>query len=155
MCIRDRVSTQSTGNHKLAMCDHSHDGEHGHSHCAGGPDSGAEALIKGSNLGTKWLWSYEGGEFEVEFGANGEFFCHDYPRHSHWTLEGKNLTIEWEDLGTYDMVVDVCCKKMEGSYRGYPEDWRRATLAGELDHVHSHDDAHGHSHDGVQCSGHH
>merc|ERR1711865_1074285 len=126
------------------MCDHGEHGhsheEHGHSHAHGGckeTEAEINKLINGTgDFGTKWLWKYDGGEFEVEFGNNGEFFCHEYPRHAHWSVEGETLTIEWDDLGTYEMTVDTCCKSMKGFYKGYPEDWREATYAGELDHAH-------------------
>merc|ERR1711934_1293725 len=100
----------------------------------------AEALLKGSAHGTKWNFAYSGGSFEVHFASNGEFFCPSYKAHSYWTVEGDKVAIDWKKYGTYDMVMDVGAKTMSGHYRGYPDDWRKATYLGELDHAHSHAD---------------
>lgn len=71
-------------------------------------------------------------------------------------MHNNTVTVEWADLGTYEMKIDSCCGTMEGSLKGDESDWRKAKKTGELDHVHSHEEAaHGHSHDGAACTGHH
>jgi len=89
----------------------------------------------------------------VEFSKGGEFFCHEYPRHAHWKVEGDIVIIDWADLGTYEMKVDSCCGTMAGHYKGYPDDWRKGKLVGDLDHIHTHDE-HAHSHEGGVCGEH-
>merc|ERR1711934_910943 len=149
-CTSQSGSSTAEAEHNHTMCDHSH-AAHGHSHADGvchETEAEVMKLLNGAGpYGTKWSWRYDGGEFEVEFAQGGEFFCHDYPRHCHWTVSGDQLTIDWGDLGTYVMTVDPCCKSMKGCYKDYPEDWREATLIGELDHAHKHGDHHGHSHE--------
>jgi len=92
--------------------------------------------------GTKWMWEWSGGKFEVEFNKNGTFFCNDYPRHARWKVNGDELVIDWADLGTYVMTVDSSTghETMEGCYRGYPKEWRKAVCMGDLDRTSSMDD---------------
>merc|ERR1719272_1212403 len=78
--------------------------------------------------GTSWSWSYEGGAFEVEFRVGNIFYCPSYPAISTWTQEGNKVVVDWKNFGTYDMVLSDD-KTMAGAYRGYPDDWRKASLS--------------------------
>ena len=75
-----------------------------------------------------WDWSYDGGTFEVNFLADGHFVCKSYPEHSTWSRSGSTVKVEWGHYGSYDMKVSDDGKSMEGAYRGYPDDWRKATF---------------------------
>mmetsp|Transcript_13010 Transcript_13010/g.14646 ORF Transcript_13010/g.14646 Transcript_13010/m.14646 type:complete len:108 (-) Transcript_13010:85-408(-) len=75
-----------------------------------------------------WEWQYDGGKFEVEVQDGGTFFCKQYPEHSHWEQKADEITIKWGQYGTYDMKVDAGGKAMSGHHKGFPDDWRKATL---------------------------
>lgn len=97
-----------------------------------------------------WSWTYNGGTFDVNFAPDGEFVCVSYPAHAHWKREGRKVSVSWGQYGEYDMVLAEDGKSMEGSYRGYAEDWRKAAFT----RVHTEEElkklkeaaAHAHSH---------
>lgn len=109
-----------------------------------------------------WNWSYSKGEFPVNFCSNSEFVCEQYPAHAHWNAtEANKVVVSWGKYGTYDMTVSADGKSMEGCYRGYPNEWRkavfirehsveeRAKFAHDMAHNHAHD------HDHSTCGHHH
>jgi len=97
-------------------------------------ESEVENLIRGAGQhGTKWMWSWRGGEFEIEFNRDGSFYCNDYPRDATWQFDGWHIIIDWADLGTYEMKVDVAGGTMSGCYKGHPDDWRYAKCIGDQD----------------------
>ena len=114
-----------------------------------------------------WSWSYSGGAFEVNFVAGGEFVCTSYPAHSHWTMEGNQIKIDWSKYGKYEMDVDCDGKSMVGFYSGYPDEWRKAVfvrehtaeeteqflLAAAAAHSHDHSE-HSHKHGSTCCASH-
>ena len=81
----------------------------------------AAALLGGADAsaaGTVWNWEWSGGAFDVEFRKGGAFFCARYPRDgATWTMtqsvgRSAKLVIDWKDLGTYEMAVDVRARTM-------------------------------------------
>jgi hypothetical protein len=94
--------------------------------------SATETLLFGVGGGSEWSFAYDGGEFAVQFKADGfnHFNCPTYPAHSHYTVDGDKIYIDWQKYGEYDMVVDVAAKTMSGSTKGKPEDWRKVLPAG-------------------------
>ena len=81
----------------------------------------------------RWEWEYSSGKFEVEFMASGVFYCDipQYQRYSTWKLDGDTLVVDWQDLGTYQMAVDVASKSMAGFSVLNEKAWRRARLLGD------------------------
>ena len=74
------------------------------------------------------------GRFAVQFRGDGynHFSCHSYPAHSHWSLSGDELTINWGQYGTYVMKF-TSETTAEGSLKGKPADWRRMKYVRDLD----------------------
>ena len=66
-----------------------------------------------------------GGSFPVEFRADGlnHFVSQDYPAHSHWSLAGNKVYINWGAYGEYELVLDESGDFMSASLRGQPENW--------------------------------
>jgi len=93
------------------------------------PISPEELTLLGDGAGTEWDFEWSGGSFPVIFKADGynHFTCEDFPEHSHWTLEGGKLFINWGKYGNYDMTIDVEAKTMEGGAKGgdWKVDWRK------------------------------
>lgn len=98
--------------------------------------SPAEALLIGDGAGTEWDFAWSGGSFPVQFKADGynHFICSDFPAHSHWSLDGTTLKINWAQYGNYVLTVDPEGKTLEGAAVGADPatDWRKATLTRNL-----------------------
>ena len=119
-----------------------------------------ESLLMGNGVGSVWGFQWEKGEFEIEFCCDGfnHFVCREFSEHSHWTNEGKNLSINWGKYGEYEMVVDAITQTMVGHKKGQPANWRRAYFkkpisADALPAVPAHDHSHKHEH-GETCADH-
>ena len=52
-------------------------------------------MLFGVGGGSEWSFAYDGGEFAVQFKADGynHFTCPTYPAHSHYTLDGDTVYI--------------------------------------------------------------
>jgi hypothetical protein len=110
-----------------------------------------------------WSWTYQGGEFEVNFVAGGEFVCPSYPAHAHWNMTSETtLFIDWGKFGKYEMKM-ASATEMSGSYQGHPESWRKGVFkrahtqeesAAFAAHAHEMHHEHHHEHGG-SCSHHH
>ena len=105
-------------------------------------------LLSPTGGGTEWSFEYASGRFAVQFRGDGynHFSCHSYPAHSHWSLSGDELTINWGQYGTYVMKF-TSETTAEGSLKGKPADWRRMKYVRDLDAVEAsetcgHDDDH-------------
>jgi len=100
--------------------------------------SAAETKLLGvRGTGTQWKFSYNGGEFDVQFRADSynHFICQTYPALAHWNLGGDNadeLTIDWGKFGTYELRLNGAAGSGEGSLKGSPTDWRRMTYICDL-----------------------
>lgn len=106
------------------------------------------------NGGTVWNFEWAKGSFEVEFRADAfnHFVCSSFPAHSHWSMDGNSIAINWDQYGEYEMQLDTSTLTMAGSKKGQPDNWRRATFVRSLGadgvaaipaHDHSHSHAHG------------
>lgn len=71
---------------------------------------------------------------QVEFHSDGfnHFVCKQYPAHSHWSLDGDQVTINWGSFGDYELTIDAAGTKMAGHKKGQPDNWRRATFLRHL-----------------------
>jgi len=91
--------------------------------------SPAELALIGDGAGTEWDFIWSGGNFPVQFKADGynHFKCADFPAHAHWSLDGDKLLINWGEFGNYELTVDGVAKTMEGvAVGGDPAtDWRK------------------------------
>ena len=117
--------------------------------------SPVEVLLFGSGGGTAWNFDYKGGVLDVRFEADGfnTFACPQYPEQSHWApwtlcecpgececagaldmhdAPGNMIEIDWGRHGIYVLAIDVTTKTMQGSRKGEPDDWRRATYVQDL-----------------------
>ena len=122
--------------------------------------SSEEMLLMGNGGGSAWTFEWEKGSFEVEFRVDGynHFVCTSYPAHSHWSLDetGKQLSLNWDKYGQYELVIDVASRTMQGCAKGNPASWSRATflrglgleaLTQSSGHDHSHVHGPGCTHD--------
>jgi len=102
------------------------------------PVTAEELVMIGDGAGTEWDFQWSGGSFPVQFKADGfnHFTCDDFPAHSHWSLEGSKITIDWDEYGKYELEVNVATKTMEGGLVGGDwkddKDWRKAKLGRSL-----------------------
>lgn len=66
------------------------------------PFSDAEMLLMGNGGGSVWNLQWEGGNFEVEFRVDGlnHFVCTSFPAHSHWSMDGDRIALDWGKFGT-------------------------------------------------------
>eukprot|EP00292_Cryptomonas_paramecium_P022627 CAMPEP_0113680574 /NCGR_PEP_ID=MMETSP0038_2-20120614/11415_1 /TAXON_ID=2898 /ORGANISM="Cryptomonas paramecium" /LENGTH=197 /DNA_ID=CAMNT_0000599011 /DNA_START=6 /DNA_END=599 /DNA_ORIENTATION=- /assembly_acc=CAM_ASM_000170 len=89
----------------------------------------SEAELRLLSGGSVWNFEYDQGSFEVQFHADGynHFVCNAYPSHSHWSMEGDKLTINWGSYGDYILTVDPNGTTMAGHKVGQPDNWRKAT----------------------------
>merc|ERR1711924_3293 len=90
-----------------------------------------EALLLGDGGGTEWDFIYDGGNFNVQFKADGfnHFKCVKYPAHSHWSVTGESeIFVDWAKFGQYELRVDAAAKAMEGSVKGQPDKWRKTNF---------------------------
>lgn len=75
-----------------------------------------------------YIWSYAGGQFEVELRPNGVFYCKSYSvSNSSWHLKSpsdKDVIIDWKKYGTYEFVTSSE-GKFDGFVVGKPENWRK------------------------------
>lgn len=94
------------------------------------PFSDAESKL----FDSVWDFSHPGGNFEIQFRADGynHFVCKDFPAHSHWSLTGNKLYINWGSFGEYDLVLDDSGESMKGSLKGNADSWRKGTRKGKL-----------------------
>jgi len=94
------------------------------------PFSVAEAKL----LDSTWDFQHAGGSFLVEFRADSfnHFVCNDFPAHSHWSLTGHKLLINWGGHGDYELELDESGDSMSGHLKGQPENWRKASRKGAL-----------------------
>ena len=104
-------------------------------------------LLSVTGGGTEWSFEYASGRFAVQFRGDGynHFSCHSYPAHSHWSLSGDELTINWGQYGVYVMKF-TSETTAEGSLKGKSADWRRMKYVRDLDAVEASDTC-GHDHD--------
>jgi len=101
-----------------------------------------------------WEWEYSGGKFAVQFRPKGKFHSKDYPAHSHYSVKGSTVIVDWDDYGTYEFTLSADGKKLEGSLQGKKSDWRKAVFTRafndkELSEIkqHGHSHSHDHGHD--------
>jgi hypothetical protein len=94
------------------------------------PLSAEELALIGDGAGSEWDFAWSGGNFPVQFKADGynHFKCDEFPAHAHWTIQGTKLTINWAEYGKYEMTIDPAAKTMEGGLIGadWKTDWRKA-----------------------------
>lgn len=95
------------------------------------PFSEAEAKL----LDSVWELQHPGGSFPVEFRADGfnHFVSKDFPAHSHWSMTGDTVYINWGAYGEYELILDDAGDSMAGSVKGQPENWRKAVRKGPLE----------------------
>ena len=66
----------------------------------------------------------------MEFKADGynHFKCEQFSAHSHWSLAGNTLKINWGQFGNYELTVDPSTMSMEGFMVGADPavEWRKA-----------------------------
>ena len=76
------------------------------------PFSPAERILCCDTGGSEWNWEYEKGKFVVEFRGDGfnHFIAKDYPTHSHWSLTGDLLTVNFGKYGIYEVKKDIISK---------------------------------------------
>lgn len=107
---------------------------------------------------SEWNFEYAGGSFLVEFHADAfnHFVCKQYPAHSHWSMEvgdnccesgsceGKDnkVSIDWGKFGQYELSVAPDGLTMQGSARGDPSAWRRATRIRSIAATSEHESSH-------------
>ena len=67
-------------------------------------------------LGSSWKFMHPGGEFEVEFHADAynHFVCTSFPAHSHWSLAGDVVYINWGKYGEYGLRLSPDGTRMDG-----------------------------------------
>ena len=114
----------------------------------------SEMELKFLNGGSVWNFEYDQGSFEVthqirifqllssltrsnaqvEFHSDGanHFVCKQYPAHSHWTMDGNRIIINWGSYGDYELTMDATGSSMAGHKKGQPDNWRRATFLRSL-----------------------
>jgi len=98
-------------------------------------------LIGAAGSGTDWTFMWDGGSTSVTFKPDGynHFNSAEYPAHAHWSLKqgenGEELTINWDQFGTYVMKVDAAAGTGEGSLKGNPADWRKMTFSKERESI--------------------
>jgi hypothetical protein len=71
----------------------------------------------------------------VQFKADGynHFHCPTYPAHSHYSLDGNNLSLDWGQYGSYELVVDPGTGTMQGCEKFKPAEWRRCSYIRPLE----------------------
>ena len=73
--------------------------------------------------------------------------------YSHWKLNDDGiLELDWGKFGKYEFTCDATTRTLNGSAKGDPTKWRKASFLRGLDlstlsNVPSHDHGHGHVHD--------
>ena len=94
------------------------------------PFSAAHAKL----LDSVWDFEHQGGTFPVEFRADGfnHFVCKDFPAHSHWSLTGNTVYINWGAYGQYELTLDESGDSMSGHLQGQPDNW--CVQAGDIEH---------------------
>lgn len=112
------------------------------------PLSPEEIALIGNGYGTEWAFSWEFGDFPVQFKADGfnHFSCQDYPAHAHWSQSGKKVGINWGDYGDYELVLNAEDGTMAGGAVGgdWVKEWRKARFIRNLA-----------ADSGSSCCGHH
>ncbi len=113
----------------------------------------SETELKLLSGGSVWNFEYDNGAFEVsnhhshlpfaqsdignvqvEFHADGanHFVCKQYPAHSHWSMDGDRIVVNWGSYGDYELTIDATGTIMVGHKKGQPDNWRRATFLRSL-----------------------
>jgi hypothetical protein len=115
----------------------------------------SETELKLLSGGSAWNFEYDQGSFEanslsfafstllpsltrinlqVEFHADGanHFVCKQYPAHSHWSMDGDRIIVNWGSYGDYELTIDATGCNMAGCKKGQPDNWRRATFLRSL-----------------------
>mmetsp|Transcript_12539 Transcript_12539/g.21028 ORF Transcript_12539/g.21028 Transcript_12539/m.21028 type:complete len:396 (+) Transcript_12539:185-1372(+) len=75
-------------------------------------------------------FSWSGGTFEVQFHADGVFWCPKYSAESTWTFDGATVEIDWGKFGNY--VLQPQGDQLVGSVRGKSSSWRKASFKREF-----------------------
>jgi len=88
-----------------------------------------ELAIIGDGAGTEWDFAWTGGNFPVQFKADGynHFKCEDFPAHAHWSMKDGKLFINWGEFGNFELTVNAAERTMEGGPVGgdWTTDWRK------------------------------
>mmetsp|Transcript_24124 Transcript_24124/g.81442 ORF Transcript_24124/g.81442 Transcript_24124/m.81442 type:complete len:203 (+) Transcript_24124:70-678(+) len=88
-----------------------------------------ELAIIGDGAGTEWDFAWTGGNFPVQFKADGynHFKCEDFPSHAHWSMKDGKLFINWGEFGNFELTVNAAERTMEGGPVGgdWTTDWRK------------------------------
>jgi len=90
---------------------------------------------------SEWMFIHPGGEFKVEFKADGfnHFICKDFPAHSHWAIENDSTSadsstptvhIHWGKFGEYLVTLAADGLSFEGHAKNDPTNWRKGKRLG-------------------------
>lgn len=76
------------------------------------------------SLSGHYNWIYNNGQFPVILRPNGVFSCSKFPVPATWTIDGDNISVDWNKYGIYNMKSSSS-SMLEGHLSTNPSDWRK------------------------------